>query len=187
MNTPWGYSDFQQTLTRGLTIVGTPSHGGAMVSRGFAKNHLTNAARNRAYRFGDYYAYEEDCDIAIVMYELPEYFSSEDRTSEEIIQSAIKSLSMWYADYLLELGVEPSPEQYEEYKANRLEEEMRKNHDPDLIIACWGDWHTKISGVNQVATADGKVYHITKNSSDYAHGIRPFLLSNCEVIREVIQ
>lgn len=183
MNTPWGNSDYQKTLTRGLTIVGTPRHGGVMVSEGFAKNNLSISARERAIKFGGYYAFEEDCDMAMVIFELPEYFVREDKTLEEVKESALKSLSGWNADYLLEIGVEPSLQEYEFYKSRILEDEMRKNNHPDLVVACWGDWYTKIPDIDQVATADGREYYITKESYDKAHAIRPFLLSNCEIVK----
>ena len=108
MNTPWGQSDYQRTIQRGLHWVSTPSHGGFMVSRGLAENLLTRAAISEGEHFGDYLAFEEDCDAAIVLYELPQTREGFSHVSDAEL---LESLSYWHIPYLVARGIMPNPEQ----------------------------------------------------------------------------
>jgi hypothetical protein len=174
MYTPWGPSDFHETKTRGVHVVGTPSHGGVMVSEGFAKRHLTQAAIDRGLRYGDYLCYEEDCDVSIVVFELPELFPDEDT------EKVKRSLSLWNADYLLERGIQPVEPQYTEYREWKQTDKMRKAQDPNLITCAWGDWYTHIPDVDMVETADGKQHFVTAESYE-THKMPLNLLSDCIV------
>lgn len=122
MNTPWGRADHQETLTRGLTIVSTPRHGGVMISKGFAEKNLSEVAIKKALIYNNYLAYEEDCDMSIIIFELPQYFTKENETIEEIAEEAKRSVSAWNADYLIERGIEPTEAEYKYYQ------EMQKRY-----------------------------------------------------------
>ena len=98
MNTPWGCSDNEKRFGRGLTWVGTPSHGGFLVGRAYARKHLSQAAQDAGDPFGSYLAYEEDCDAAIVLYELPFTREGFSNVSD---QELLDSLSYWETPYLL--------------------------------------------------------------------------------------
>lgn len=73
MITPWGRADYVKHIQKGVLWVGTPSHGGLLVSKSVAKKSLTPQARMCGWRWGDYYAYEEDCEYAVAFLERPEW------------------------------------------------------------------------------------------------------------------
>src|SRR5260370_30173594 len=101
MNTPWGKADSIQRIARGLSFVGTPSHGGFMVADGFARKHLSGAALVRGERFGNYYAFEEDCNAFIILLEIPS--SRQGTVTDE--SKIVDGLSHWHADYLIQRGI----------------------------------------------------------------------------------
>lgn len=109
MNTPWGQSDYEKKYRRGVTLVGTPSHGGFMIAEGTARELLTPAAQAEGQRFCGYLCYEEDCDAAIILYELPE--TREGFTSDVSDKALHHSLSYWNTQYLRARGIEPDAEQ----------------------------------------------------------------------------
>ena len=108
MRTPWGDSDYEKRIQRGLTWVSTPSHGGFMVSRTVAAKLLTPAAIAAGQSFGDYLAFEEDCDAAIVLFELPQTREGFSNVSDTDL---LESLSYWHIPYLTARGITPKPEQ----------------------------------------------------------------------------
>jgi hypothetical protein len=107
MNTPWGFSDSRKTFERGLHWVSTPSHGGFMVSRGLAETILTPAAIAQGKQFADYLAYEEDCDAAIILYELPQTREGFSHVSDAEL---IESLTYWHLPYITARGISPNPD-----------------------------------------------------------------------------
>lgn len=72
MYTIWGNTDRITTLADGIIDVGTPSHGGIMVKESVAHSLLTPEAIKVGAYSGGYLCYEEDCDWAIVAWELPQ-------------------------------------------------------------------------------------------------------------------
>ena len=115
--TPWGKADKVFELGLGFVLVGTPSHGGIMIGKKQAEEFLSQAAINRGQIFNQFLCYEEDSLEAIVLFEHPELWfkyratwTNEIRSIEKIKQAALKRLSRWNADYLLERGIEPEPE-----------------------------------------------------------------------------
>ncbi len=62
MNTPWGASQHQHTITGGVYEVDTAGHGGILVERRVAPTLLSPEAIALGWAWGQYYAYEEDCD-----------------------------------------------------------------------------------------------------------------------------
>lgn len=191
MNTPWGKADQIEPLERGISHVGTPGHGGLMISMGYANKHLSAAARKQGDAYGGYLAYEEDSQWMIPMFELrhlwPLYFRNSGPnydTPEKIYDYLWKSLSYWGADYLLEIGVAPSAKEYESFKQRAIEDEMRRAKSSHLIVTAWGDWDTKIPGVIRVRTANGREYHITEKSYDAARATGQILdIDNMEIVR----
>ena len=74
MRTPWGVADREYALAPGVVQVTTPSHGGIRVERGVAERRLSEAARSVPFTAptAEAYWYEEDCDVLIVLWEIPE-------------------------------------------------------------------------------------------------------------------
>lgn len=66
---PWGAIDWIETLAPGFDMVGTPSHGGIMVSRD-ASFMLSAAARKCGAWNGGYLCFEEDSEEYVVLREL---------------------------------------------------------------------------------------------------------------------
>jgi len=184
---PWGSIQRRKTFQDGIIDVSTASHGGMMVRKDIAKQVLSVQARKKGFQYRDYLCYEEDCDWAIPVFELKHLWQKifKNKTIEEIESILMKSLSLWNADYLLSIGVQPIDEYYQEYLNRQKEEEMLKNKHPDLIVAAWGDWHTGVKGVCQVVTADGKYHHVTEESYNKRSGLN--LLSKCEIIARDIR
>lgn len=109
MITPWGRSDSETRFARGLTAVTTPSHGGFMVGKAYARKHLSAAAQAAGENFGSYLAYEEDIDAAIILFELPQTrITFTHSTTEELFDS----LSYWRPAYLEARGLAPNPERF---------------------------------------------------------------------------
>lgn len=84
MNTPWGKSDSKISIERGVSWVGTPSHGGLAITASKAVQTLSSKAIAIAMRerYGTefvnlpktaYLFFEEDCAYAIAFYEHPEW------------------------------------------------------------------------------------------------------------------
>lgn len=182
-NTPWGKSQHQRKVERGLTFHTTASHGGWLISKGFAEKRLTKAAIRRGLEWNGYIAFEEDVDADIILFELKEARTEvfgvvRDYDREDAV---FKRLSRWHPDYLVELKYEPDPEEYHKYLIQKQEESMRKNKSPDLIIFAIRD--TFDSGVTIVGTADGKRYRVTDDSYKATNVWLP-LLSECVIVSE---
>lgn len=102
MITPWGKADYPDKLTHGVYSVDTPSHGGVLIGKRVARKLLSPRALTIGQPFGAYLAYEEDCDMAVVMYEKPEWFVEIIRRhppAEEIKQRAAECLERWHPEY----------------------------------------------------------------------------------------
>ena len=193
---PWGTIDNSTVYAPGFKSVGTPGHGGIMITQTFANANLSEAARKRGERYGEYLCYEEDCKYAIPFLELLEqygdkmyahcnqdwdYGTQEKRRAELII-----TLSHYYPDYLLETGVTPEPEAYGRYLMNLEETRLRKAGSPDLVICACGSWHEKCrTGEVIVTTADGKDHFVTEASYDCRNRGTLNLLSCYTLTREV--
>ena len=156
MNTPWGKSDSKATLARGISFVTTPSHGGFMVSQTAAGKYFTPAAIKRGKAYGAYLAYEEYCDYAIVLLELPQALRLKWSINVPTREKLIQGLSHWHADYLVEVGIEPNAEGLKWFNENRQHDRMREDKSPDLIVSASGDWkHGVPKGMVEVTTAAG--------------------------------
>jgi hypothetical protein len=109
MITPWGNSDSEKRYERGLTWVGTPSHGGFLIGKAYARKHLTPAAIAEGQPFGQYLAFEEDCDAAIVLYELP---ATREGFSNVTDEDLFLSLSRWHPAYLTARNIPATAEPF---------------------------------------------------------------------------
>jgi hypothetical protein len=177
MNTPWGKSDSKITLARGISFVTTPSHGGFAVTPTAALQYLSTAAVARATKYSGYYFFEEDCDASIVLFELPQALRIKWSTSVPTKEALIKSLSLWHADYLMEVGQTPDADGLKWFNENRLQDRMRADKSPDLIVSATGTIAKWVpEGWVGVITADGN-YHLVL-ASEYDNRANLNLLSN---------
>jgi hypothetical protein len=184
VNTPWGISDSKTTLARGVSWVGTPSHGGFLVTKTAANKLLSAAAIKRGREFGAYLAFEEDCDAAIVLLELPQVLRLKWSTSVPTKEALVKSLSMWHADYLLEHGVEPDLEGLKFFNENKQHDRMRADKSPDLIVAAFGDHTSWVEpGTVGVITADDSKWLIKADEYDSRRNLN--LLSHYSLVKAV--
>jgi len=102
MQTPWGNSDSEKRYERGLTWVGTPSHGGFLVGKAYARKHLSPAAQAEGESFGQYLAFEEDCDATIILFELPQTWEGFNNINPTDL---LDSLCRWHPRYLAARGI----------------------------------------------------------------------------------
>lgn len=119
MHTPWGVADTCVTLRRGVHLVDTPSHGGVLVARRLAEQELTAEARRIGERFGEYYAFEEDCAYAVVAFEQVDWFvgqyvdsAGHPHSAAQIREHAEGVLRRWYPEYFGEPSVRWIPSAY---------------------------------------------------------------------------
>lgn len=175
MNTPWGRSDSKITYGRGVSFVTTPSHGGFAITDRIARSRLSTAALIRSERRGGYHFFEEDCAAYIILWELDETRT----TDSPSLNSILKGLSRWYADYLIERGITPDPEGLAWFEQNRKEDAMREARHPDLIISASGDWKRGVpKGSVEVTTADGQVYYVPDSEYKTRPALNLLLLSS---------
>lgn len=107
MKTPWGLSQHKYSITEGVFEVDTAGHGGILVHVSVAKDLLSPEALALGWQWGEWYAYEEDCDWAIFAYEQPALYATArnqqgctPRTPEETKQNAREIILILYPDYL---------------------------------------------------------------------------------------
>jgi hypothetical protein len=185
VNTIWGKSDSKINLARGLSWVGTPSHGGFAITVKAAQQFLTNAAIQRGERRGAYLFYEEDNLAAIVLYELPQALRLKWSTSVPTKESLIKSLSTWNADYLIQVGETPDPDGLKFFNENKQADRMRQDKSPDLIVSASGDWADWVpKDMVGVTTADGARHLVW--AKDYDNHANLNLLSNYTSVKAAL-
>lgn len=74
METPWGRSDSQSKIAVGVSWVGTPSHGGLVVSSQQGRAKLSEKAiKLAAIEWQSAVFFEEDCAYAVAFFEVPEW------------------------------------------------------------------------------------------------------------------
>lgn len=180
---PWGGIQYSVVIARGMKAVSTAGHGGYMVTEKFAEKYLSEPCKKRALTYSNYLCFEEDCAWAILAFDVFEHFGdkmkSEKVTLEEYREGLIQTLSLYYADYLLEMGVEPSSTEYNIYLNRKLEDEMRANGHPDLIISAL----SMNKDVVKVYTADNEEHYVTSESySVISKSGNMLLLSKCDKV-----
>ena len=113
MSTPWGRIQQVDVYERGIAFVHTGSHGGVRVSPSYAKKHLSPLAIERGTRWGGsdtYLYYEEDCQWAIVAWELPhlwdKFFSyAHEKTAVQQREFLAGTLAHWEPEYAIQMGI----------------------------------------------------------------------------------
>ena len=73
MPTPWGLSQQKYKLADGVYWVSCAGHGGMLVSRKVGDTLLSSNALELAERWGNWYAFEEDCAWALAVFECPSW------------------------------------------------------------------------------------------------------------------
>ena len=109
---PWGGIQHSYIIGKGLKLVMTAGHGGYMATKSFADKYLSDACKKRALKYQGYLCFEEDCDYAIISYDLlntkyADKMKGEKTSKEEYEKNLLKSLSSWNPDYLIEKGIKP--------------------------------------------------------------------------------
>jgi hypothetical protein len=124
MKTPWGTADEILRITRGVSWVNTPSHGGLMVANGTAQKSLTPKAIEYSEKFGNYIAYEEDCAYAIPFFQNPQW----KRLLDEINLAAWERLEYGTDAYMLKAKNSAIPKLHAELAKTdeQIREEMRE-------------------------------------------------------------
>ena len=109
-STPWGKGHTTETFAPGFSNVSTPGHGGFMVSKSFAAQHLSPECIAAGIDFGKYVCFEEDCDWAMPAYELPQFWPrifayADAETKADPRAYLLRTLSAWRAEYLAARGI----------------------------------------------------------------------------------
>lgn len=148
VRSPWGKVQQTSVYADGIVFVSTASHGGFKLSRS-RQSQMPEALRIQ----GGWY--EEDCEAALVVVGLPQYFS------DEQVVRATESVKNWFPDKFEEwTGIEIPVEQSLVKKNRKFEADNADNY---VVISAWGDWqHNVPKGmVGVLATKGGN-----RNSSD---------------------
>lgn len=179
-SSPWGKPDQTDVLANGIFWVGTPGHGGMMISNKAAEQVLSPEAIAQGEKHGSFLAYEEDAQWAIPQLELQaQGIMPKDKMVEE--DKLMGSLSRWNADYLEARGIKPVEKDYEYYKARKEDEKLRAEKSPDLIVSA-----SSVEGKpeqTEVWTADGKKHIVEGYSTERERaGARGPRLSNTKRI-----
>lgn len=122
---PWGMVQQIKVITDGIVFVSTASHGGLKLDRGMNKRVPDYMRRKGGW-------YEEDCEAAIPVIALKEYFS------ESEYRSAVDTLMRFYPDSFERLfcRIVPPGMSYQKDQAAFF-----KEHANSLVGICgWGDW-----------------------------------------------
>lgn len=102
---PWGKIDNVLSIMRGVSIVGTPSHGGLRITRKALQAYAVDAEdlTKHAIPMGDYMFFEEDCDMPLALFDMPlvlrkyaELINQNERTMFESYKASVKH---WHAYY----------------------------------------------------------------------------------------
>lgn len=101
-NSPWGEVQHCDTISPGVFLVSTSSHGGTMVSKEVAAM-LSPAARKCGESYNGYLCFEEDCQEKVVLRELldKKLWSIPDRIKDKAAfeENINKSLQEYNPDY----------------------------------------------------------------------------------------
>lgn len=177
MQTPWGKSDSITKIQRGVSWVGTPSHGGLAITQKRAVSLLSPEAVAQGEAYGAYLFFEEDDAYAIAFYEHPEWAvemnlpAAQGASDNDIRASLLPVISLYRADYLLARGIKPAPAEYARYLRSKEDDRMHAEKHPHFVVAAEGDWAQGVpKGQVRIYTADGKRYFLP--ASEYVIGKR---------------
>jgi hypothetical protein len=132
---PWGKMQTCRRIIPGVYTVTTPGHGGLLVHESVYKK-LTPYTQSAGIPSDEYYGYEEDCDYALIAFEL--------KLEQFNISDTLYSLCNWHTKYVSqpEIKMLLSPEQLtrlQERKNEAAEDleksELVRNGNPDLVVA----------------------------------------------------
>jgi hypothetical protein len=90
--TPWGLAQSAEVITDGITLYSTASHGGYFVCPELNHRIPANFKRSTVCQNGVRGWYEEDCDWAMVVYFLKEYFK------QAHFETATEALKVFFQD-----------------------------------------------------------------------------------------
>jgi hypothetical protein len=102
----WGQVDYKVNIMRGVIEVGTPSHGGILVSPKLAEKYIPSAILERIPLYNHYYSFEEDCNWAIPCYFIPNLLVNRIKTLNRAIpyddykELVLNSIKQWNSDCL---------------------------------------------------------------------------------------
>lgn len=123
---PWDRVQDSELITDSIYWVSTAGHGGLMIEYKVAQEILTPQAilRGESFRSENrvWLCYEEDCQYAIVFYELDDillrlaYRYVPHIPIANLRLKLLQTISAWNADYLIERGIEPDAVAYSRYK-----------------------------------------------------------------------
>lgn len=122
MYTIWGETDSVYTICEGFHNVGTAGHGGFVLTKQFAEANLSKEALKIGQLELGRYHYEEDCDYAVVVYELIDKYDLINKAGfshmerDSLLKCAFNTLSRWNPEYLLSKKVQPESQAYKKYK-----------------------------------------------------------------------
>jgi hypothetical protein len=176
VKTPWGLVISSKKYMRGVSYVRTASHGGFILSKGFAEKNLSIAALKRGTLYNGYYCFEEDIKANIVLLEMPEL-----REEQDDSDGILKSLSAWHPDYLLEVNITPFKTQYQSYLIRKEDARLRAEKSPNLIVSAMS--LSERADVVRVWTADDTSHYVTKESYHSVKNAGLPLIQNCELIK----
>lgn len=107
VSTPWGASQHSTKILRGAVFHSTAGHGGVHISEQLAGKALSKFVRNNGINDGNGYWYEEDCGIALPMYELMKAGYADEickafnnLVADRLQASFFDSIARWYPEYL---------------------------------------------------------------------------------------
>lgn len=175
-STPWGAAQQVIKHGRGISTVCTASHGGLMISEALAKKLLSGAARELAIKHNGYYCFEEDCLALIPLLDSDVvrkavftgdrgYFQG--KTEAEIRAELIRMITIYNHEYLLAVGIEPDPEEYQIVLWRAEGEALRMNAPESVVMHIWDDWYTTLApGTSLVTTDAGTSHYVTTASLD---------------------
>ena len=96
-NSPWDRVQTCRRLLAGVFWVSTAGHGGLMVHKDHAREHLSPAAMKYAMKWGEWYCFEEDCQCSIAFFDNAHIFRAflEHEPSHEQREQMLHSVKGW--------------------------------------------------------------------------------------------
>lgn len=99
--TPWGPAQTGYQIAPGVVCYSTAGHGGLMVA-GDAIDRLSAKALRCGMSANGAYWYEEDCKIAVALYDVPEWHVSlmAQTGGTSTLESCLECIRRWDPEYL---------------------------------------------------------------------------------------
>ena len=119
-NSPWGPVQNEEIINNSVASVSTAGHGGIRVAFDYAIGSLSEEAREVSIRLGDFFYFEEDCNWAIVPWELRtllfKFFPDSPLPGEALLEDLKTNIIRWNTEYALKTGLigpgDPLPTDY---------------------------------------------------------------------------